>query len=103
MLEQVGETALVRTHGELAFDIGEWRCRVGAREVDLTLTEAKILWLLLHRPGQCVRLARLLETVWRGRDVVPNNLTVQINRLRNKIGRAWIETVPGVGYRMKKA
>jgi hypothetical protein len=41
----------------------------------------------------------LIEAVWRGRVVEPNNLAVQLNSLRKVLGSGMILTIPGRGYR----
>ena len=65
----------------------------------LTLTEYKILTLLMDRPSVVSR-DRLLEILWDngGKYIDDNTLTVHISRLREKVGAEHISTVRGVGY-----
>ena len=65
----------------------------------LTLTEYKILTLLMDRPSVVSR-DRLLEILWDngGKYIDDNTLTVHISRLREKVGAEHIRTIRGVGY-----
>ena len=66
--------------------------RIGTRAVDLLVA-------LATRPGRLVSRQQLIDEVWAGQDVEENNLSVQINALRNVVGSDVIATVPGRGYR----
>ena len=65
----------------------------------LTLTEYKILTLLMDHPSVVSR-DRLLDVLWDsgGRFIDDNTLTVHISRLREKVGADHIRTIRGVGY-----
>ena len=65
----------------------------------LTLTEYKILTLLMDHPSVVSR-DRLLEILWDsgGKFIDDNTLTVHISRLREKVGADHIRTIRGVGY-----
>jgi two-component system OmpR family response regulator len=64
-----------------------------------------VLAALMRRPGKVVTRQRLIEDAWDGADVGRSNVVdVYVRYLRNKIdrpfGRATLETVRGVGYRL---
>lgn len=68
----------------------------------------EILALLLERPGTLVSKDAIMDAVWPGVAVEPNNLTVQIAALRrvldeSRTGESCIQTVPGRGYRFTAA
>jgi predicted ATPase/DNA-binding winged helix-turn-helix (wHTH) protein len=65
---------------------------LGGRAFDLLLA-------LVQRAGQLVTRNELIESVWPGRVVEENNLSVQVNALRKVLGSEWLVTVPGRGYR----
>ena len=67
--------------------------------LSLTLTEYKILTLLMDHPSVVSR-DRLLEILWDsgGKYIDDNTLTVHISRLREKVGADHIRTIRGVGY-----
>jgi TolB-like protein len=70
---------------------------LGSRALDLA-------WLLVDRHGELISKDEIMETVWPGRVVEENNLTVQISTLRRVLDQAraegsCIQTVVGHGYR----
>ena len=71
----------------------------GGEPLPLTLTEVKILALLLENRTVVPR-DRLLEVLWDdgGKYVDDNTLSVHMSRLREKVGAEHISTVRGVGY-----
>tara|TARA_B100000405_G_C16645971_1_gene396694 strand:+ start:31 stop:738 length:708 start_codon:yes stop_codon:yes gene_type:complete len=90
--------------GVLVFDAEAHRVWVDDVEVLLTALEFKLLDTLLTRKGRVQSRDRLLDDVW-GYEVAITTRTVDthVKRLREKLGSAgeYIETVRGVGYRMK--
>ncbi|MFN8596375.1 MAG: response regulator transcription factor [Anaerolineae bacterium] len=74
--------------------------------LDLSRTEFDLLHLLLRNPGRAFSRAYLLDTVW-GETYVGGDRSVDnaMLRLRKKLGALGddIETVWGVGYRLKAA
>lgn len=70
--------------------------------LSLTLTEYKILQLLMRSTGIVTRQA-LLDALWDvdARFVDDNTLSVHVSRLRDKIGPEHIKTVRGVGYQWR--
>ncbi|EKS31246.1 response regulator [Afipia felis] len=71
-------------------------------EAKLSPREAAILLALMKRPGD-IRSKNELEAVMYGwqEGAESNTVEVHIHNLRMKIGRDTIETVRGLGYRMK--
>lgn len=65
---------------------------LGGRAFDL-------LWVLLEQPDRLMPKDELLERVWPGLAVEPNNLQVQIWALRRLLGSGSILTVARRGYR----
>jgi len=90
--------------GPIELDPAEYRVRVGGREVDLTLTEFKLLSELVRANGRLKTRGSLLSEVW-GYDseVMSRTVDTHIKRLREKLGEAssWLQTVRGVGYRLQ--
>ena len=62
------------------------------------------LAVLMENPGRIVRREILLEKLWDdwGQEIEDNTLSVNISRLRRKIGSDYIETIRGFGYRFAK-
>ena len=80
----------------------------GERSIDLTKREFNLLELLMRSPGRVFTRTQILEHVW-GYDFDPqtNVVDVYIRRVRKKIDSgsddSLIETVRGVGYRMRRS
>ena len=73
---------------------------------DLTSTEFKLIMNLMQRPGETIDRNELLRTVWGySDDVHSRTLDTHMKRLRQKLGESahMIETIRGVGYRLKPA
>ena len=84
---------------------GRHEVRVDGEEVHLTASEFTILELLAGRPGWVFSRQQIIDQV-RGYDysITPRAVDVQIFGLRKKLGDsgACIETVRGIGYRIRE-
>jgi len=99
---QESETELAT--GGLVLDLRARRARAGdGREVELTAREFTLLETFMRHPGQMLSREQLLSHVW-GYDYDPgsNVVDVYIGNLRRKIGGDAIETVRGMGYRLRE-
>jgi DNA-binding response OmpR family regulator len=98
--EQVTSAAL--THGDLGLDTKTRRANVAGVEVDLSTREFALAEEFFKHPEQVLSREQLLSRVW-GYDFDPgsNVLDVYIRYLRNKLGNDAIETVRGMGYRLR--
>ncbi|KIZ34115.1 MULTISPECIES: response regulator [Rhodopseudomonas] len=75
---------------------------VDAKPVQLSRREFAVLATLLERPGTTRSKADLEDRIYGWQDEVESNaVEVHIHNLRSKIGRDYIETVRGIGYRMR--
>lgn len=91
--------------GTLTLDLAEHRCTVDGTEVPLTVLEFRLLHHLLARLGQVQSRRHLLEEVWNLKgSLETRTIDTHVNRLRQKLGPAgdYLETVRGVGYRIRK-
>lgn len=90
----------------LEVDFSKHRVWVSKQEITLTATEFKLLEYLLKSQGRVLTRDLLLDKVW-GYDASVTTRTVDthVKRLREKLGEAGelVETVRGVGYRLKDA
>ena len=90
--------------GPIALDQSAHRVHVNGDEIELTATEFKLLHTLLEREGRVQTRTQLLQTVWQAQpDIQTRTVDMHMQRLRTKLGKAgdWIETVRGVGYRLR--
>jgi two-component system phosphate regulon response regulator PhoB len=71
--------------------------------VALTAREFDLLAFLHAHPRQVFSRAQLLEQVWASSPGWQSEATVteHVHRLRHKLGRRFVETVRGVGYRLE--
>lgn len=93
--------------GDVVFDPASRQVAVGQRTPSLTTTELAILEVLMRRTPAVVGRRAIAVHVW-GREadaLGSNTIDVHLARLRAKLagGRARIETVRGVGYRILPA
>ena len=88
--------------GILKLDLRSRRASVGERVVELTAREFALLETMLRHAGQVLSRGQLLSHVW-GYDFDPgsNVVDVYVRYLRRKLGDGVIETVRGMGYRLR--
>ena len=94
--------ATVLETGAVALDLRTRRATVEGRTVELTAREFTMLETLLRHRDQVLSREQLLSHVW-GYDYDPgsNVVEVYIGYLRRKLGEGVIETVRGMGYRLR--
>jgi len=93
--------------GDLALDPARREVWRGGAAVDLTAKEFAILECFMLRPGQVLSRSQLIEQVWDFDFSADSNLVdVYLASLRRKIDRPFgtssLETVRGVGYRLRE-
>jgi DNA-binding response OmpR family regulator len=93
--------------GRLKYEPESNRYFFNDKEIDLTLTEAVILYQLMKQSGQVVRHATLIESIW-GSDSnnSASSLKVHIHHLRDKLkaysgSPDYIQTWSGLGYSLE--
>ena len=86
----------------LQLDLRSRRAIVGDRQVDLSAREFALAEEFLRNPDQVLSREQLLSRVW-GYDFDPgsNVVDVYVGYLRAKFGALRIETVRGMGYRLR--
>jgi DNA-binding response OmpR family regulator len=89
--------------GGIALDLRARRARAGDAEVELTAREFTLLETFMRHAGQVLAREQLLSHVW-GYDYDPgsNVVDVHVGNLRRKLGGDVIETVRGMGYRLRE-
>jgi DNA-binding response OmpR family regulator len=88
--------------GTVVLDLRRRAVSVGGRSVELSSREFALAETLFRHPGQVLSREQLLSMVW-GYDFEPesNVVDVYIGYLRRKLGADRIETVRGMGYRLR--
>jgi two-component system, OmpR family, response regulator len=101
------ERPVVLEVGDLRLDPATREVHRGEVEIELSAREFGLLETFMRRPGQVFTQLQLLESAWdMGYEQRSNVVEVYVRYLREKIDRPFgvesIETVRGVGYRLRK-
>jgi len=85
----------------LKLDMNRYEASIEGERLDLTLTEFRILKLLVSKPGRVWSRSEILDHLW-GTDkiVIERSVDVHIKNLRDKIREYahYIQNIRGVGY-----
>jgi DNA-binding response OmpR family regulator len=100
--EGKGTEQVVLEAGDITLDLRTRKAMAGGKLVDLTAREFTMLETLMNHAGQVLSREQLLAHVW-GYDYDPgsNVVEVYVRYLRRKLGDDAIETVRGMGYRLR--
>lgn len=79
---------------------GKARAWLRGKELELSLTEFRLLQYFLENKNQVLLKEQILQHIWDndGNFVEENTLFANISRLRKKIGSGCIKTIYGMGY-----
>jgi two-component system alkaline phosphatase synthesis response regulator PhoP len=91
--------------GSLSLDGARHRVEAAGAGVELTLTEFRILRLLMGQPGRVFSRSQIVEAVHGGSyHISERAVDVAVFGLRKKLGDSGtlVETVRGVGYRLRE-
>lgn len=89
---------------DLAIDPQRNRVTAAGKDVDLTVSEFKLLLQLAGKPGWVFTRTQIVDAIHgEGYAITDRAIDVQVVGLRKKLGEcgSYIETVRGVGYRLK--
>ncbi|NJK69530.1 MAG: response regulator transcription factor [Microcoleus sp. CSU_2_2] len=86
----------------VTLDLRTRKVKVGDRSIELPAREFTLAETFFRHPGQVMSREQLLDRVW-GYDYDPgsNIVDVYVGYLRKKLGSDLIETVRGMGYRLR--
>lgn len=95
--------SLVLTVCNVALDLRTRKAKVNNAWIELPAREFILAETFFRHPGQVLSRQQLLDRVW-GYDYDPgsNIVDVYVGYLRKKLGDGLIQTVRGVGYRVKE-
>ena len=96
-------SANIIEHNGLLLNLGDASLSYQGEKIELTKNEFKIFQTLLENAGKIVPRDDLITRLWESDEFIDENtLTVNIARLRKKLGIAgledWIVTKKGIGY-----
>jgi len=102
--EGVSEPSKLLKASGLSVDTARFEARADGKDLELTVTEFKILEFLMRGRGRVFDRYQIVDAV-RGEDVIVIDRTVDVHiaALRKKMGSygGLVETVRGVGYKFK--
>ncbi len=86
--------------GDVVLDTKTFRVFCGETELDLSMTEFRLVQYFLENKNRALLKEQILQQVWDidGNFVEENTLSVNISRLRKKLGGSYIRTIQGIGY-----
>ena len=95
---------VILAEGDLRLDPAAKRAWRAGTELQLSPKEFALLEFFLRQPGRVLTRSQIIEAVWDFAYVGGSNVVDQyVNYLRRKIGWHEIETVRGMGYRLRHA
>ena len=99
-IDGIEECQNIMVCGEIEVDCREMRVYKCGQEILLSKKELQLLLYLWENAGQIVSKESILEHIWdtNGQFVDENTVTVNISRLKNKLGTDEISNVRGLGY-----
>lgn len=88
----------------IVLDPADLTVTIGSKTVSLSRREFAILSALMERPGVVRSRGELEDRLYGWQDEIESNaVEVHIHNLRTKVGRTTIETLRGLGYRLRDA
>jgi DNA-binding response OmpR family regulator len=99
--------ASILSFDDIVVDVNTHTVTIANHEIKLTRTEYAIFKLLMQTPSQVITKSQLLESMGEDTpDCTENSLKTHISHLRGKLrevgGRDYIESVWGIGFKMKE-
>jgi DNA-binding response OmpR family regulator len=88
--------------GDLVLDAGRYQVTFRGKTVDLNVAEFQILWFLGLHPGRVLRRNEIVEGSF-GTEAHPRDRIVDVYMvsIRQKLGPELIQTISGIGYRLR--
>ena len=98
-----GRTEPSVTIGPLAITLATRQVTLKGQEIELSRCEFAVLEVLVRHPGHVISRSQIEEAIYGWQEEVGSNaVEVHIHKLRGKLGTNFIETVRGVGYRVRE-
>lgn len=97
-----GKAAPVVQIGSVELELEARIARLADRPVQLTAREWAVVDVLARRPHSTVSKERIEEALYAFEEEIESNaIEVYISRIRRKLGRDFVRTVRGLGYRLQ--
>jgi len=97
-----GDSSEELVFGNLRIDKEKYLVFKDDKKIALAKKEFNLLALLASKPGKVFNREEILSEVW-GREVVVGDRTIDVHvrKLREKIGKDFIQTYKGIGYKFE--
>lgn len=98
----------VLNYKDIVLNKADYSVRCSGEEIELSKHEFALLQMLMEHPERTCTKSMIYDVVWDDENSADDNtLNVHISKLRKKLkscnpGEEYIETVWGIGYRLKK-
>lgn len=98
--KEVKDAGRIISSGDIVLDLETFRVSCGEKELELSMTEFRLLQYFMENKNQALLKEQILQRIWDadGNYVEENTLSVNISRLRKKLGKDHIRTIQGIGY-----
>ena len=103
-IDQINQKGSFLQYDGLEADTKNYVVTIDGDELHLPRKEFELLAFFMNEPDIIFKRDALLASIWEDDVyVVDRTIDVHINRIRSKLGpyRDWIETIKGVGYRIR--
>ena len=97
----VNDTAHILSYGDLVLDTEQHLAKFKGEYIELSNREWAILMALLSHPNKIFSKSNLEDKLYDfDSEVSSNTIEVYIHHLRTKLGKDFIRTIRGLGYRL---
>jgi two-component system OmpR family response regulator len=97
-----GTTATAQQFGPVQIELEARQVRLDGVKVELTAREWAVLEVLVRRPNAIVSRDQIEDALYAfEQEIESNAIEVYISRIRRKLGRDFVHTARGLGYRLR--
>ena len=103
--KQTQETKRIQIGDKLVIDPEKYQVYVDGKNIELTSTEFRLLYLLSSKKGWVFTREQILDYLWGNEKIVlDRTVDVHIKHLREKLGAAGklIKNIRGIGYKLEE-
>jgi two-component system OmpR family response regulator len=98
----VGRLTSVLRVGSVELEHESKTARLNGQAVELSAREWAVIDVLARRPSSIVSKEQIEDALYAfGEEIESNTIEVYISRIRRKLGRDFIRTIRGLGYRLE--
>ena len=103
LLKRISHEDKTMTYGELKINPENYEVIMNDENLDLTVKEFEILYLLASHPKKVFSRTELIDRIWYDDDYISDRvIDVHVSAIRTKVGKEWIKTLRNAGYKFNK-